>query len=161
MSNTEATHDARSPAPAEDAPEYGQVRVGEAVLTAARRWVDDEGTYVIESLEFDIVGLGANWTEAVSNLVDRADDLFDHLADLVPGGQITDTEGQAAALIGRRVVDFYQAWTRELETYLEEAARRKPNLLDALFSSRRRVVRQHPDTWLTQTPKSLSRLLKV
>jgi hypothetical protein len=147
-------------APSQAAPEYGQIQIEDAVLTAARRWVDEEGTHVVESLEFDVVGLGSDWDNAIRNFVDRAEELLDQYGDLVPGGHITDHESEIGGLLARRLVEFYQAWNRELAAYLEEAAQRKPSLLDALLS-RSRAVRRHPDTWLSQTRKTSSHLLNV
>lgn len=147
--------------PTEAEPEYGEVVGGGFVLSAARRWVDEDGTHVVESLEFDIVGMAADFPSALQNFVDRADDLFDHYADLAEQDELTDYEREAGKVLGPRLIEFYKAWNAQLQSVVEELEQKKPSLMEALFSSRRRAIRQQPEIWLSQMHKDSSPPLSV
>lgn len=81
----------------------------------AIRWVENDGTHVIESIEFDVSGEGKDWPEARDRFFECALDVFSHLADIVSAGDATEYELKVAFELGPRVTAALRGQIARLE----------------------------------------------
>src|SRR5690242_10933786 len=68
--------------PTEQNPRYGVVCYYHVPISAAVRWVDDDGAHVVRSEEFDIYGEGDSLDDALRDFFAHADALFSQVADV-------------------------------------------------------------------------------
>jgi hypothetical protein len=95
--------------PTEENPRFGLVCYYSVPISSAVRWVDDHGTHVVRSDEFDVYGEGDSLREALEDFLGHAEALFDQVADVVKAEDATDRELAIGALLGRRLNDAYRS----------------------------------------------------
>jgi hypothetical protein len=155
-----ATHETNVELPTEADPQCGSIGVGDAVLSSAVRWVEDDGTHVVRSLEFDVYGEGETWDEAFSNFMAHADDLLSLLASVKEEGTATEHEEEIGRLLGTRLLTFYQEVIRLLDDQLEAETRRTAAFM-RLLDLRKRPSRPRVDFWPPTHPMTSSKLSPV
>ena len=141
----------------EDMPESGVVSMAGVMISAAIRWINDDGAHVIQSSEFDVTGVGYSWDEALHSFWTHASDLFEYIAELTDENQTSEHEQAVALLLGPRLVDALGAWSKLLEREIES---RRANFLSALNLRRRHVIGKQtwrPDPQTRRTSGQLSR----
>lgn len=109
--------------PAEDAPETGDIAIGDVVISTVDHWVAD-GLHVFRSREFDVIAEHEDEFEAVRVFVESAADFAYHLADLISERQATEHEIETATVLVPR---FMRLW-EDSDRALREAQRRILNL---------------------------------
>jgi hypothetical protein len=128
-------------APTSENPQVGviAVQIGEhqVPISSVCYWVEDDGTHVFRSSEFDCQAEAQDEWGAVQKFVDNAEDLFRFLDDVVDAGRATDGEKVTLIKLSRRFFEIYEA------SQLEEEAKsnhRVRNLLRLLRQPPRRNV---------------------
>jgi len=126
----------RSPMPEQEQPTQehpweGQVEDHDVVLSTGFRYIDPDGTHVIRSDEFDLMGLGPSLQEAVDDFEQNLYEYVFHLAMLVEEQQATDRELGVANLLTQRlmqvVINHHRERTAEQPFWkLLLASRRQP-----------------------------------
>jgi hypothetical protein len=94
---------ASSPPPTEDKPETGIVGFGDAVLSKAEHFIDDDGVHVVRSLEFDVSAHADDFGSAISMFVDNSDDYCSYLAELAESKKATEHELETLGLLVNRL----------------------------------------------------------
>jgi len=103
--------------PTEEHPDEGAF-ITEGVAWPAVRWIADDGAHVVDSTEFEVRGVGADWPEAFMAFGMAAFDLYTYLTDLVSEGRATDEERDVAALIGKKILTSTENRLRRIEIEL-------------------------------------------
>jgi hypothetical protein len=94
--------------PTEDSPEEGCVCFFGIALSHGYRFVDEHGTHVIRSDEFDVYGEGDSLKDAIADFVFHARDLHKHLIVVAESDDVTENELRVASLLGQRLLDVYE-----------------------------------------------------
>ena len=101
--------------PTEAAPEFGGIALGGVPISLALRFVDEHGTYVIRSQEFDIYGEGDSFPEALNDFCGHAVAMMEYLAGLVEQNDATEDELRVSRSWGRGsplpAKPSYDSWT--------------------------------------------------
>jgi hypothetical protein len=117
-------------------------------MSAAIRFVADDGAHVIHSTEFDLHGEGKDWDSAIDSFWGAATDLFEYITELATTGRAVDHERAVAAALGPRIIDSLEKYAERLSAQIAALQSRKPSLLAALSLRRQEVVvAQREDTW--------------
>lgn len=107
LAGEEAPHaESESVVPVEDDPEFGFVLAFGFPVSIAARWETDQGTHVVSSLEFDIVGEGPDLSNAVQHFGEVAYDLADYLDQLRGSREATDYELEVLDVLGGRLIEL-------------------------------------------------------
>lgn len=138
--------------PTETSPEIGQVSSGGVVLSRGERWVEDDGTHVIRSTEFQVVGEGGTLEQAVEIFVDNTFELALYLAELVDDGRATENEREMMSALASRVLKA----TGEMMEGHGEPERRPLIQLNLSRRSRSRGEHAHSRVWDSVTQSGSS-----
>lgn len=104
---------AESAHPSEEAPSYGELINHEVIITAGEYWLDEEGTHVFRSIEFDVQGEGSDEESAFRAFAENVEDLVAYLGDLVETGKATEYEYQDFVKLARRMLEAHARHERE------------------------------------------------
>jgi hypothetical protein len=121
--------DVRDAALSEDAPGLGTVECWGVSLTEAERWVED-GEWVIRSREFDVLGAGATFEDALERFGDNIIDFAVYLAEL---DDLGENEEEMLHALGPRVLRLAQKIKEH-----EQVQRRKPVRVQLNLARRKR-----------------------
>lgn len=95
-------------------PDSGDISAYGVVVSEAFFWVED-GIYVIQSSEFDLIGEGDTLEDAVTMFAKNLTGLHNYLADLVSAGDATQDESRIFAMLSKRHLEICKARDREIE----------------------------------------------
>lgn len=142
--NEAATAARKDDQPTEACPERGEVSLFEGVATfPAEHWLEEDGTHVLRSLEFDVIAGGATLEEAMAAFHDKARDLWVHLGELE---EVTEGENELFVAVARRWhAVFAELQRREAERIQMERRRR---LINFQF---KRARERHFQHWRTSS----------
>jgi len=118
--------------------------------------IDDVGTHVVESTEFDLYGEGSSLQEALADFAGHLNDYLAYVVELAETGGATDNELRVGVRLATRLARVHESRQRELEergvigTIFEKAVR-----------SRRQRGQHIPITWHPAQPPTTSQLLPV
>jgi hypothetical protein len=110
--------------PTAEAPEYGAYGSHGIVLSEAKRWIEDDGTRVVRSMEFDVWGEGSNWEDALAEFGESLNALFFHLVELAREGRATEDELEIKSVLTQRLANVIEVHDRELRRRLDWPWRR-------------------------------------
>lgn len=135
-------------------PELGTIALHDVAITAARRWVDAEGTYVVESTEFDLYGEGGSFDEALSDFAGHLNDYLGYIAELAESEDATDNELRVGVRLATQLARAHESRKRVLE---------ERGLIEMLYQkavrSRRQRGQQLSIIWHPTPPTTTSQLL--
>jgi hypothetical protein len=94
--------------PTEDHPERGVIGRGDVVLSKAEHFIDEDGTHVIRSLEFDVSAIADDVDTATSVFIDNADDYCSYLAGLARSGTAVQHELETLGLLTQRLLALHE-----------------------------------------------------
>ena len=141
--DTLTRHDSpRADHPTEGAPEYGALANHGVIISTGVYWVEDDGTHVFRSLEFDVQGEGNSKKAAFSTFVDNLEDFAVYLSELTQGDQATQHECEVLAKLAERYFEVNRRCGGE-----------KVRLV-AVNWPWGRSTRQHGRDWHSQTKNS-------
>jgi hypothetical protein len=105
--------------PTEDHAEKGYVGLHPVFLSQSERWVEEDGSNVIRSTEFDVFGEGATLDEAVQSFLIALFEFRQMLAGLSQEHRLTDHEAEMLAKLDERVTEVWtlivdEEWNRPL-----------------------------------------------
>jgi hypothetical protein len=140
QSTAATTHDIGIPT--EDAPEPGRVVAAGATVSEGLHWLED-GSHVIRSSEFDLMGQGDDLDEAVDDFIGQALDLLWYLNGEIERNEASDYEVRLAGVLGGRLAQAYRRVNEDREA---EEKQREPFIA---LSFGRRHKRQRLNAWLS------------
>jgi hypothetical protein len=140
-----AAADPATAAPTALSPQAGAIGVvvgdHSVQISTVSYWIEDDGTHVFRSEEFDCMAEAQGSWEAARKFVDNAEDLFRFLDDVVDAGRATEAEKLTLIKLSRRFFELYEACQLEAEA---EQNHRIRNLLRLLRQSRRSQPQWQP-----------------
>lgn len=119
--------------PSEARPDFGTVCLWGEPISQAKRFVDEHGTWVIRSREFDVYGQGDTFEVALGNFVTHASDYYEYIAEVARDGGLAESELLSALKLGERLV----AAGRKMSEHVEGR-----NLVQALYETAVKSRRQ-------------------
>lgn len=135
-----------SPKPlTEAAPEYGRVVTFDTTVSFAEHWEED-GVHVVRSLDFDVIAGDPDFSRAIDQFVEKAEDLWIYLSGLEV---ISDNENEMFLKLAPRFLDIY----KELER--REASRRE-RMISISFGRLRQRGEHQLRNWRPSIPASVS-----
>jgi hypothetical protein len=132
--------------PTEDNPEYGAYGSHGVCLSEAKRWVEEDGTHIVRSLEFDVWGEGDDWNEALADFGECFRAYLRHLIYLGAEEVATDGEQEQKAKAVARMAEVFLRHDRELDRRLDWPWRRS---------------RRHDSDWHRPSKQGNSHLVSV
>jgi hypothetical protein len=141
---TQTDSHAAAPTPTEHNPRRGEVVFGEVLLSEAEYFVDETGTHVIRSMEFDISAHADTFDDVVDHFLDNVEDYCSYLADQAQASKASEVELESLNHLVPRV--------------LRVSRLRRETSDDLAATLLRRVLRKHPPvaTWRPQTTRTSS-----
>lgn len=124
-------------------------------ISTVSHWIEDDGTHVFRSDEFDCMAEASDEGEAASKFIENAEDLYRFLDDLVDADRATEAEKLTLIKLSRRFFEVYEACQLEAETARN---RRIRNLLGLLRQPRRSQPQWQPQP---KAPDDFSQLSPV
>lgn len=104
--------------PSEANPETGCITDHDVTLSAAERWQED-GFWVIRSLEFDLIGSGETVQDAVDDFERRFYDLMQLYAELANRGDAAPHEVDRAILMVARISEVIRRHDAESKRFFQ------------------------------------------
>lgn len=132
--------------PTDENPEYGAYASHGVCLSEAKRWVDEDGTYIVRSLEFDVWGEGSDWQEALTDFGECFRAYVSHLIHLGGDEVATSDEQEQKAKAVARMAEVVQRHDQELHRRLDWPWRRN---------------RQHDSGWHRPSKQGNSHLVSA